>query len=69
MPKVRKPRVRWMNGNILHVETPNGIVNVHVGLTDRLGRDVDAVEIIPTSYAGEARVVRHGNRLIRLKGK
>src|SRR5512135_3306606 len=32
---------------VLHVETPNGIVNIRCGLSDAEGRTVDAVEIFP----------------------
>lgn len=54
----------------LHIKTPNGIVNIQVGLTDRFGRTVDSIQVIPNKYAGENKVVRRGlgnTRLIRLK--
>jgi hypothetical protein len=57
-------------GTVIHVETPNGIVNVYCGLHDRLGRDVDTVEVIPDNYPGERPVRISGGRyarLIRLK--
>lgn len=57
-------------GETLHVETPNGIVNIRAGLHDRLERDVDSIEVIPSNYVGEPKVVRSGyanTRLIRLK--
>lgn len=57
-------------GELLHVETPNGIVNVRAGLSDRLGREVDSVEVIPDRYAGERKVIVSGysnTRLVRLK--
>ena len=57
-------------GELLHVETPNGIVNVRAGLSDARGREVDSVECIPDRYAGERKVVVSGctnTRLIRLK--
>lgn len=54
--------------DILHVETPLGIVNIYVGLSDRLGRRVEYVETIPNRYAGEPRVRRVGSRMIELKG-
>lgn len=44
---------RNRSGNLLHVETPLGIVNIRVGLVDAEGRRVNAVEIIPNNYAGE----------------
>lgn len=56
-------------GEMLHVETPNGIVNVRAGLSDRLGREVDSIEAIPARYAGERKVIvsgRSNTRLIRL---
>ena len=55
---------------LLHIETPNGIVNIRVGLTDFNGRKVDSIEIIPDRYAGEKKVKLSGyanTRLIRLK--
>lgn len=59
------------NDDTLHVETPNGIVNIRAGLTDMRGRSVDSIQIIPDNYAGENKVVRVGGcpnvRLIRLK--
>jgi hypothetical protein len=54
-------------GEIIHVETPNGIVNIYTGLQDREGRSVDRIEVIPDNYAGENKVVRRGDRLVRLK--
>lgn len=56
-------------GTIVHVETPNGIINIHVGLTDAKGRWVDAVTINPNRYAGEPKVIVRGNRLIRTNRK
>jgi len=56
---------------MLHVETPNGIVNIRVGLKDFKGRDVDSIETIPDDYAGENKVLLRGlpdTRLIRCKG-
>lgn len=52
---------------ILHVETPLGIVNIHVGLSDRNGRTVEAVSMIPNRYAGEPKVVVRGSRFVQLK--
>lgn len=57
-------------GDLLHVEMPNGIVNVRAGLSDRRGRAVDSIETIPYRYAGERKVIRSGyanTRLIRCK--
>lgn len=54
----------------LHVETPLGIVNITVGLSDRHGRRVESIEVIPNSYAGHKKVTRSGRantRLIELK--
>jgi hypothetical protein len=70
MAKVRKPTVRWMNGDTLHVETPNGIVNIIVGLTDASGRSVDAIQVTPSNFAGETKVLLRGyanTRLVRCK--
>lgn len=52
---------------LLHVETPLGIVNIYVGLTDRRGRKVETIEMIPTALAGEPMVVVQGRRFIQLK--
>lgn len=52
-------------GTVVHVETPNGIINIRVGLSDHKGRSVDAVEILPSNYVGEPTVIRKGTRLIR----
>tara|TARA_R100001082_G_scaffold30763_1_gene15464 strand:- start:1124 stop:1333 length:210 start_codon:yes stop_codon:yes gene_type:complete len=55
---------------LLHIETPLGIINIRVGLTDRLGRSVDSIEVIPSNYAGQNKVKRSGlsnTRLIKLK--
>lgn len=35
------------SGNLMHIETDGCIVNIRVGLTDREGRQVTNVEIIP----------------------
>ena len=56
-------------GTIVHVETPNGVINIRVGLRDADGHDVDAIEIIPSNYAGEKKVIRRGDRLIRTNVK
>ena len=55
---------------ILHVETPLGIVNITVGLSDRSGHRVESIEVLPSCYAGEPKVTRIGmcnTRLIELK--
>lgn len=52
---------------ILHVETPLGIVNIHVGLTDRRGRKVEAVSMLPNRYSGEPKVIVSGSRFVELK--
>ena len=65
--------ITWnKTGDILHIETPNGIVNIRCGLRDLRGRNVDSIEIIPDDrYVGEHKVVtvpKIGNvRMIRLK--
>lgn len=54
----------------LHIETPNGIINIRVGLTDTRGRAVDSVACLPDEYAGEPKVRRYGPanvRMVRLK--
>lgn len=56
---------------ILHIETPNGIVNINVGLTDLKGRPVDSINFVPDRYYGEGKVViypsRYNTRMVRLK--
>lgn len=63
-------RVVLRDGEAVHVETPNGIVNIRTGLHDGLGRAVDSIETIPNRYVGEPKVLRSGysnTRLIRCK--
>jgi hypothetical protein len=67
--KARKPII-LRPSELLHVETPNGIINIRAGLSDGLGREVDSIECIPDRYAGERKVVisgRANTRLIRLR--
>jgi len=56
--------VRAGRARIVHVEHALGIVNIHVGLTDRLGRRVVAVELIPSRYAGEPKIKVVGTRFV-----
>mgnify|MGYP001619006891 CR=1 FL=1 len=54
----------------LHVETPLGIVNITVGLSDTEGRRVESIETIACQCHGEPKVIRRGygnTRLIELK--
>ncbi len=56
-------------GETLHIETPLGVINIRVGLTDLLGRSVDSIEVIPSSN-NDNKVVRRGygnTRLVELK--
>ena len=63
--------IGWHKSEALHIETPNGIINIRCGLQDMKGRAVDSVEIIPDKYAGENKIKvipsRHNIRLVRLK--
>lgn len=55
---------------ILHVETPLGIINIQIGLTDFRGRPVVSVQVSPDDFAGAPKVVRRGysnTRLVQLK--
>ena len=52
---------------VLHVETPLGIVNIYVGLTDIRGRRIEAITLNPNRYAGEPKVLVRGNRFVELK--
>lgn len=57
-------------GQLVHIETPLGIVNISAGLEDRFGRRVDSIEVIPCSGAGERKVIRRGygnTRLVELR--
>ncbi len=67
----RRMKVAYLNKGLLHVETPNAVVNIRVGLHDRLGRSVDSIEILPDDYAGEEKVVVYpgkcNTRIVRLK--
>ena len=61
-----------LKAGTLHVETPLGIVNVRVGLTDAHGRRVDSIAVIPDAdEPGKQKVIRrgwHNTRLVELKG-
>jgi hypothetical protein len=60
-----------LKNGLLHVETPLGIVNITVGLTDRIGRRVESIEVIAPRLSGEKKIIRRGyynTRLIELKG-
>jgi hypothetical protein len=64
-------RVYLRSGDFFHVETPLGVVNIRAGLSDRRGRAVDSIEVIPSNGAGEPKVIRRGyanTRLVQLKG-
>jgi len=55
----------------LHIETPLGVVNIRVGLTDSMGRRVDSITVGATIDPGEKKVIRRGwynTRLVELKG-
>lgn len=57
------------NDEIIHIETSLGLVNIYLGLHDRLGRRVENVSITPNSIVGVQRVVRRGSRIVELKSK
>lgn len=50
----------------LHIETPLGIVNITVGLTDSRGARVDSIAVTPNAYAGERKVSLDGYSNTRL---
>jgi hypothetical protein len=58
------------NNGTLHIETPLGIVNIRVGLSDLEGHKVDSIEVIPNAdYPNEGKVIRDGygnTRLVQL---
>jgi hypothetical protein len=70
-----RPSLRDANRDLLHIETPGAIVNICVGLTDRRGRAVIRVDVLPDDEArgGDAqgrvwRLVGSGTaRVVRLK--
>ena len=49
----------------IHVETPLGIVNIWIDLTDAKGRKVETVEMIPNHYSGESDVQVVGRRFVQ----
>jgi len=57
--------------DVIHVETPLGIINIRCKLHDSEGRNVDSIEILNKDYAGEPKVIidppTHNIRLIELK--
>ena len=63
--------IKWEKSEPLHIETPNGIINIRCNLTDLHGRKVDSISITPDSYVGEGKVKvvasRYNTRMIRLK--
>ncbi len=66
-----KTITHYKTGNVLHIEIPNGIINIRVGLQDQKGRSIDSIEILPDDhFSGEHKVKldgKYNNRLIRLK--
>lgn len=44
------------SGNVLHIETEGGIVNIYVGMENDKGEEITSVEFIPDRYAGEPEV-------------
>jgi hypothetical protein len=54
--------------DVVHVETPLGIVNIHVGLHDVDGRRVENVSVQCNDYAGEPTVRIDGNLKYKHKG-
>jgi len=56
----------------VHVETEGAIVNIYEGLTDRRGRKVNTIEIIPDESADEPRwrvYGSHYSRVVQLKNR
>ncbi|MBI3248848.1 MAG: hypothetical protein HYZ50_20285 [Deltaproteobacteria bacterium] len=56
--------VRARSNQLLHVETPLGIINILVGLTNHQGQPVDSIMVIP-----DDRVRRAGLANTRLIGR
>ena len=65
------PTVRRMKEQkCLHIEAEGCIVNIRQELTDRLGRQVTSIEIIPDKYLGGPihRLIGYSNnRVVKLK--
>jgi len=60
-----------LKDGLLHVETPLGVINIRVGLTDSAGRRVDSVTVTPDEISGDRKIIRRGyynTRMIELKG-
>jgi hypothetical protein len=60
-----------LKSGLLHVETPLGVINIRVGLTDSTGRRVDSVTVTPDEIMGDKKIIRRGyynTRMIELKG-
>ena len=55
----------------LHIEANGCIINIRENLTDKFGRNVTSIEIIPDKYSGEQRWKRIGAlanvRVVQLK--
>ncbi len=69
MARTTKKNVTLRAGQVLHVETPLGIVNIYAGLSDADGRSVDTVELIPTGaprIPSNPIVIVDGGRFVQL---
>jgi len=64
--------IRMKEQKCLHIEAEGCIVNIRQELTDRLGRQVTSIEIIPDNYCEDNKrklVGSRNNRVIKLKRK
>jgi hypothetical protein len=63
----------WTRDGVRHIELEGCILNIREGLSDRLGRKVTSIEILPDDhFAGEQvwRLRGHrNNRVVQLKKK
>jgi hypothetical protein len=60
-----------LKDGLLHVETPLGVINIRVGLTDSTGRRVDSVTVTPDEITDGKKIIRRGyynTRMVELKG-
>ena len=68
---MKRPSVKYLKDQeCLHIEAEGCIVNIRQELTDRLGRQVTSIEIIPDKYIGEPKRKLIGashTRVIKLK--
>lgn len=53
--------------NLIHIETPLGIVNIRLNLHDRSSRRVEVIELVGSKRVGEKIVKSTNRKLVELK--